>query len=111
MHIHLLVHGVVYKQLSFSLSPEPHPYDHALLRSWAVTTCTMYKPSITVCTKQHYTQIQVLLITIVCTLYPSDVALAVVILGTGVISLPLTIVLCCIMKLKNFVKKGGEHLT
>ena len=71
---------------------------------------TMYGPSITHCvnTKQHSMQIQ--LLTIVCTLYPSDVALAVVILGTGVISLPLTIVLCCIMKIKNFVEKGGEQL-
>ena len=57
--------------------------------------------------------VQIQLLTIVCTLYPSDVALAVVILGTSVISLPPTIILCCIlycvMKIWNIVVKGGEH--
>lgn len=42
--------------------------------------------------------------------YLSDIALAVVILATGVISSPLTIVLCYVMEIKNFVEKGGEHL-
>ena len=41
---------------------------------------------------------------------PSDVAPAVVILGIGAISLPLTIILCFITKKKDFVEKGGEHL-
>ena len=53
---------------------------------------------------------QIQLLNIVCTLYPSDVVIAVVILGIGVISLPLAIILFYTMKKKDFVDKGGEQL-